>query len=714
MKMCFDNDRRGVDKPFYKMGRFSIPVELVWRCGPAFMLLSALAVTLLFGPDWRYFYSTGGSVGSPRLFSIVTMHDVIAMNHMKVATNLAPEHNFLGFYNLMLTRDGEFTYKPYNRFPVGGQVLIKLVTLPFSDDLAASLRAARLLMWAFFVGTVVLAYLSLSRLIASRWAAVGATLLAFASHWILFYRDMVATEGMMDLFGMMLVFHGIAVFLAPSDWEGDLPSSMKGAGFGQLLAKICVALLLGWYVYALLLPFVILGLGGGLARRWKGQVDWTSVRRHLILSAAAVVFGVMVLGINFAREYFALGGESPLADLPSVRSMLRRTGIAEFASSGDWTWGWTVPELGKQFRRVGEASVPVALTTFLPWEVLVMLGMAAPLSVVGLLCLRSTPYRLPLAALALSGFCWTLLVSDGVRSHDFYGMFYFCVPLVLFSLVSSRLKTCVSRVYDLKSSPVHGSGRLRRAWAARLAAGGVVAALTIFTVSGWVVEQGKREAQDLEVERALTADMHAIRPLVKNKVVFLPGHWFRWNIWESRLKYSLTGSVVIRENHEFADFVVAPRLEQGDSLTPENQHIFLYRSAAVDAVRLSYERLAQTQRPVIESTWDAYHMRNALLYVGEGAECTDLNPSRLFLRTYSVHADNLLSSHMRYGFERRVFKKDWGWQRDGRCYVLAALPTYEIAKIVIGESGQGPFDSSFRLLWEASYSPPLAGGENRS
>lgn len=39
-------------------------------------------------------------------------------------------------------------------------------------------------------------------------------LLAFVSHPVLFYRDMVATEGIIDLFGTMLVFHGIAVFSA--------------------------------------------------------------------------------------------------------------------------------------------------------------------------------------------------------------------------------------------------------------------------------------------------------------------------------------------------------------------------------------------------------------------------------------------------------------------------------------------------------------------
>ena len=53
----------------------------------------------------------------------------------------------------------------------------------------------------------------------------------------------------MDPFGAALVFHGMVVFVQ----EGR---------FRQLLAKTCAALFLGWRVYALILPFIALGLGG--------------------------------------------------------------------------------------------------------------------------------------------------------------------------------------------------------------------------------------------------------------------------------------------------------------------------------------------------------------------------------------------------------------------------------------------------------------------
>lgn len=286
MKRRFERDLQEADKPFYKMGRFSVPVELVWRCVPVFVLLLALSTVFLLGSGYGHHYSS-----MPSLYSRKE-HIGITLNHFSVAVNLAAEHNFLGFYRQTLTPDGTLSYEMNNRFPVGGHVLINLVTLPFSEDLASQMHAARLLMRAFFAGAAILAYLSLSRLTSNRWAALGATLLSFSSPGALFYSDMVATQGSIDLFGLMLGFHGIAVFSAPSAGErkGPVPLHASG-GFGQLLAKTCAALLLGWYVYALLLPFVILGLTGALAHRWKGQGYWASVRRHLILGIVALGFG---------------------------------------------------------------------------------------------------------------------------------------------------------------------------------------------------------------------------------------------------------------------------------------------------------------------------------------------------------------------------------------------------------------------------------------
>ena len=211
---------------------------------PLLLLLLALSTVFFFGNDRGYFYRS-------------EHYNVITANHLTVAANLSPTHNFLGFYRQTLDADGIPTYEVYNRFPIGGYVLIKLAMLPFWDDPSAQLYAARLLMLLFFTATAVLAYLSLSRLTAHRWIALTATLLAFSSSYCLYYNDMVATEGWPDLFGVWLVFHGMVLFVQ----EGR---------FRQLLVKTCLALLLGWHVYALLLPFVVLGLADELVKARAG------------------------------------------------------------------------------------------------------------------------------------------------------------------------------------------------------------------------------------------------------------------------------------------------------------------------------------------------------------------------------------------------------------------------------------------------------------
>ena len=148
---------------------------------------------------------------------------------------------------------GVVRYVPYNRFPPGVYLLVKLAILPASDNLSARLYAARILMLLLFAAAAVLAYLSLCRLTSNRWVALTATLLAFSSYYPLYYNDMIAPDGIPDFFGVMLTFHGMVVFAQ----EGR---------FRQMIAKTCIALLLGWHVLALLLAFFIFGLVRDLLR----------------------------------------------------------------------------------------------------------------------------------------------------------------------------------------------------------------------------------------------------------------------------------------------------------------------------------------------------------------------------------------------------------------------------------------------------------------
>ena len=213
---------------------------------PLLLLLLVFAALYLYGDGWGGFYRYDGG------------HDRYSAENMALADNLSPSHNFLMFFRQYPEPDGTPAYALYNRLPVGGFALIKLVILPFGGDLSAKLYAARMLMLLMFAGAAVLAYASLRRITSSRSTALAATLLAFSSYYVLYYSDMVANDLTMDLFAVLLVFHGITVY----EQEGH---------FGQLLLKTGLALLIGWHVYALLLPFIVIGLGREIIRANSGQ-----------------------------------------------------------------------------------------------------------------------------------------------------------------------------------------------------------------------------------------------------------------------------------------------------------------------------------------------------------------------------------------------------------------------------------------------------------
>ena len=687
---------------------------------PTVLLFLALATVFLFGGARGHFYQER------------TGHDHITADHMRVALNLSPEHGFLGFYRLTRDEDGELAYEAYNRFPVLGYALIKLAALPYADDLSAQLAAARTLMLAFFAGAATLAYLALCRLAGSRWTALAATLLAFSSYYALHYNDMVATEGVIDLFGMMLVLHGMAVFAT-------------AGRFGQLLAKTCAALLLGWHVYALLAPFVLLGLAGAFRQR-----DGQAVRRHLTLGAVALGVGALVLAANFTREYVALGGDVAPTQLPSVASMLYRTGLegllAEEGSAptkgegvGGHKTAWSRVAI-RQLKRIAW-SIPYAVGHFVgdgkpdsaqaEGDVVVALGftLAGSLAVATFFLFFSpaTRHRLPLAALALVGPCWAFGMRH--QSHiPFEGMFNVGVPLAFFALALPHLERLLGR------------GRY-----AVLA--GVVAVPTFALSSFLVARVTAPDAEQIEYERALVADVDAIRELAEGKTIAVseaadacetapsspsqPAPGRHGKDWRVNWKYYFAGHVVVKfSNRRHADFVVSERIEGARSLTPGNQLAFLYERASYDAALGRYERHAKQGAPVLRSPDYDIHLverstGNDLLYVRDHCpdhQVNDQSHAQRILMGGGVHvfvhvwpfdlndvpSDDRLLGHHLLDSERLLS----GWRTDGKCYAVCRLPDYRIANVRAGsatsERRSHGFShwTNYETTWEGHFSPP--------
>ena len=575
------------------------------------LLLLALSTLFLCSVDKGYFYSPGS-------------HNFNSMANLVVVENLSPDHGFRLFRERFTRPGGDPTYDMYGRFPVGGYALIKLAILPFGNDLSAKILAARMLMLLLFSGAALLAFHALARITSRRWVALAATLAAFSSWYMLFYSDMVCTEGSVDLFAVMLVFHGMVVFVQ----EGR---------FRQLLAKTGVALLLGWHVYAFLLPFIILGLAREAVRAWKdGTAVWPRVRstgaallrsRYAALGLAALLFGMAVLGFNFANEYAASGGERAVTELPSFQSMLRRTGVAQdFAPSG-----WWLRFLQQQFFRVCVAFVPSVLSdwgiglleSFLTVR-LSASGLSGPASSVFLLALLmvigasaavvclarpllAPRQRLLLAALALSGFCWALPMrhSTAYAYHAHEALYYVGVPLAFYSLL-------LLYVHDR--------------WGHRPVVGIAAAALLVFVVSTFRMEQRwPRDPRVAELQRTAMAELGTIRDTTRGKAVLVlgsvePKRFRRLFVW----KYYLAGSVLVRSLDveaaaRAADFIVAPdRVESDALLTPGNERMFLYDSAGIDDLfelyRAAYPQ-AVSGEPAARSYFDVYLNDDALTFV---------------------------------------------------------------------------------------------------
>ena len=187
---------------------------------PLALPLAMFIALLALGGDRGYVYRHGN------------VHSKTAIRTLAIAENLSPEHNFRLAHRIWRDDDGGVRYNLYSRFPVGGYALVKLATMPFGNDLAAKLWAGAVLALLMFCGAALLAHLAIIRLTSSRWVAFAGAALAFSSLYALWYADGPFGEGVMDVFGAALVFHGMVVFVQ----EGR---------FRQLLVKTFAALLLG-------------------------------------------------------------------------------------------------------------------------------------------------------------------------------------------------------------------------------------------------------------------------------------------------------------------------------------------------------------------------------------------------------------------------------------------------------------------------------------
>lgn len=642
--------------------------------GRSRFLAPALLVGAVFLSAW--FSHRRGELHRPR------EQDELTVNALALASNLSAEHRFLGFFYRFVDGDGEVRYAPHNRFPPGMLFLIRAAIAPFPDDPTAQIHAARALMFVFFAGIALLSYLSLSRLTGRRWIAFTATLLALSSYyWHLV--DLVGTEVAPDLFVVLVVFHGMVLFVQ----EGR---------FRQLLVKTAAAPLFGWHVFALLTPFLVFGWalawkragrppgtegesagrGRSSGGEWRRRAFAVLRSRHSRLGAAAFVVGLVVLGWNFGTEYAAFEGEVAFRDLSSVSSLVRRTGQDEavrerYAETVDWS-----PYLLGQLHRVGRMAAPFAIPAdFGPRpdrdsELVETRGILLAPVVLGaaLVGLRLLRHRALFATLALFGFCWSLPLRYTVAFHEHETLYYLGLTLVFYTV----LLTALSRLLG-----------------ARFVGAAPAFAFLVFAVSHYRIADYGYDPEEAAYWRRVEADFSVIRPLTEGAKVFYP-EW-RWRHNELPLggfqivPYFLSGRVlVIRDDRRTdGDFALRLRRRPGPALlTPDNREVFLYHR---DAIEGDLFRGLEEAVPRIRARFEV-HLRNRwLLYVREPCAEED-REARFFARFVPGDSADSPAGPGARGSEELVFDfSEHAFSSGERCVAGVRLPAYDLARIETGE-----------------------------
>ena len=627
-----------------------------------------------------------------------TLHHGLDGQSLAVASNLSHEHRFLMFFRQYTGADGELLYELYNRFPIGTYLLNKAVIVPFGDSASAQIFAARLLAAALFSGAAVFAYLGLRRLTNQPWIALAATLLAFSSYHALFWGDMISSE-VSGVFGMMLTFHGMMVFIQ----EGR---------FRQLLIKAFAAILIDWMVMALLLPFTAFGLASALfhaireissprlADKARAVFAAFVSSRYLWLGAASLLFCALVMGFNIANEYIALGGEVPLLDLPSVRSMLRRTAIDSTRSLPP-----LLPLLELQFERIGGMSLPYLALPALGHDVYggsardfgFWIGVAV--SAVGLIGAAFTRRKILATSLLLAGWIWALAVSrsSAFPAHEFEALYHIGIPLVVFATALTAMSRWVE-------------------WSA-IGATTAAVALIVFGIS---MLQFARFA-DFERPSRMVAnsDLKAIRKITQGAGVCVGPMQNHWGVFHV-LNYYLAGSVINAPSicpfgSAASDpFIIEPVYAESDALlTPGNQAAFLY-----DARKLSESphetalREFSRREPVIRSKFNVYFDEDKLIYAKEPCSDSDIR-GHFSLRVHPVNNGDLPPSASPADFQEIIFRfNERGARFYDKCLAYVILPSYPIERVRANQFERVPasqFDgdveiwSAFFLLDDAAY-----------
>lgn len=454
-------------------------------------------------------------------FTLGSHHDFLSGHGLAVSAGTSLAKPFQMYDGRYLSDSDTLVY---SRFPFWPFYLTEAVSSAMSDNLADKIKWSRRQMALWYLLAALFCFLAMAYVLKDQLQAAVATAMAFTSHYILFYHEMIFND-VPALFGCTLVFWA---FVRPKD---------KRTNLTRILA-ILASLSLGWQPLTVLVSFLVYE-----AFLLKGEGGWGF--KHMLIGLG--VAGLTVAGnlmANLVAESYMVG--VPFTELPTVKSMLMRFGFDEsFNQAQAATLGW--PQfLQTQLTYIGRSALPKSVG-----GVSAYLGAGIFVLAAGFLLVRQT--ALALFPLFVGGLIWHFGLRNFTGIHDFQAMFYVGIPLI----VAAAL--------------IRGAGLLPKPkWAV-----GVILVLGLGLAAKAVKHDFYSKAKMGATGSRMTADFMEIKKhLNPGSAVFMTKDGFKKirarHLAAFYLHPALQSSVAR------ADYVIDVKRPNLESLTPGNNFFFLY------------------------------------------------------------------------------------------------------------------------------------------
>lgn len=386
-----------------------------------FAIITVIILTFLLQPN---------VIGiEPRVGSLVsTHHDWVTTHTLAIISKATPENFFVGYALTFIDDQGNVNYQYFDRYPVFFSAIVNQI-LSLFNTLAEKLYIARQIMNLIFLGTFILAFLILYKLIKNKPLSLAVTLIVFSNPFLLWYKDMVHFD-QPALFGFLLLIYAITLY--------------KVDGLKRFL-----------YLFT----FIAVGLGRGYAS-YSILILWLSLESLIILKSSKTglkekfvnilkhpSFHLLIIGIAWGSSllFYNVIIEAYKRDIPIRQTSILQSAQKRFLLNEDFnqenekSLAWH-PFLQGQVTRIIQWSFPFKGINMNIRDEIILLSFI--FAVIGIITWKQTPeIRMIFAILTLSGFVWLIPLKGLTAFHEYTSMYYIGVPLVFFLSIFKIVKS---------------------------------------------------------------------------------------------------------------------------------------------------------------------------------------------------------------------------------------------------------------------------------